>query len=184
VFTQELGALKQYLQRNGLVPKMSFIVVGKRHHVRFFPIPGGNPRQQDPKNGNLPSGLIVDQQIVHPLYRDFYLQSQKPLMGTSHPAHYTILSDENNMSPDELQRLCFDLCHMYGRSTTAVSIPAPIYYAHLVCLRARLHLGNLFGSEGSISGESVASQLDPMLRMRGNERCKIHPRQQFRMYFV
>lgn len=80
---------------------MSFIVVGKRHHIRFFPAPGADSRQQDPKNGNLPSGLIVDQQVVHPLYRDFYLQSQKPLMGTSRPSHYTVLSDENNMTQDK-----------------------------------------------------------------------------------
>lgn len=120
VFTEELGALQSleflnlvrdsllsdlldYLREKGarFLPKITFVIVGKRHHVRFFPTPGGQPQQRDDRSGNLPSGLVIDQEVVHPLYRDFYLQSQKPLMGTSRSAHYTVLCDENNMSQDE-----------------------------------------------------------------------------------
>jgi eukaryotic translation initiation factor 2C len=37
------------------VPKITFIVVGKRHHVRFFP----NAKDAD-RSGNCPAGTVVD----------------------------------------------------------------------------------------------------------------------------
>ncbi|KAG8946516.1 hypothetical protein FRC00_009540, partial [Tulasnella sp. 408] len=37
---------------------------------------------------------------------------------------------------NSLQQLTFNLCHIYARSTRSVSLPAPVYYAHLVCSRA------------------------------------------------
>ena len=49
------------------------------------------------------------------------------LLGTSRPAHYSVLYDENNFTPDALQALSFALCHVYARSTRSVSIPAPVY---------------------------------------------------------
>lgn len=49
------------------------------------------------------------------------------LLGTSRPAHYNVLYDENNFTPDNLQALSFALCHVYARSTRSVSIPAPVY---------------------------------------------------------
>ena len=109
----------EFFRSIGLPTTISFIVVGKRHHIRFFPAPGADSRQQDPKNGNLPSGLVVDQQVVHPLYKDFYLQSQKPLMGTSRPAHYTVLHDENAMSQDEC--VLYTYGHVVKGSPSAIA---------------------------------------------------------------
>ena len=51
--------------------KGDMIVVGKRHHVRFFP----GPRGDKDKSGNCPAGTIVDREITHPLELDWYLQS-------------------------------------------------------------------------------------------------------------
>ncbi|KAF8319797.1 Piwi-domain-containing protein [Clavulina sp. PMI_390] len=184
VFTAEMRALNELFRSVNLpLPKVTFIVVGKRHHIRFIAAPDGDRDQND--KGNLKSGLVVDDQIVHPLYRDFYLQSQRPLMGTSRSAHYTVLYDDNNISQDELQSLCFDLCHMYGRATNAVSIPAPVYYADLACTRARLHLSaSGFGSEASVHGDEDASTLTPQVLAQMNTKVAVHRRQKLRMYFV
>jgi Piwi domain len=76
--------------------KITFIVVGKRHHIRFFPSEG----QAADRNGNCMAGTIVDTNIVHPVYDDFYLQSQKGLIGTSRSGHYTLLHDDNGISVD------------------------------------------------------------------------------------
>lgn len=46
------------------------IVVGKRHHVRFFP-----KLNEGDRSGNCPAGTIVDRDITHPTEFDFYLQS-------------------------------------------------------------------------------------------------------------
>ena len=67
-------------------PKITIIVVGKRHHVRFFPL---NERDGD-KSGNCPAGTVVDREIAHPTEFDFYLQSHGGLLGTSRPAHYSV----------------------------------------------------------------------------------------------
>ena len=78
-------------------PSMAFIVVGKRHHFRFFP---ADRNSEDEKgNGNLQAGFVVDTgepeatiqntpplsltpDIKHPVYPDFYLQSQPGLKGS------------------------------------------------------------------------------------------------------
>lgn len=127
------------------IPKITFIVVGKRHHVRFFP---AKPKETD-RSGNCPAGTVVDRDVAHPTEFDFYLQSHTGLLGTSRPAHYNVLLDENNFtcvfyvndllwliscSPDDLQQLSFALCHVYARTTRSVSIPAPVYCEYIYCI--------------------------------------------------
>ncbi|KAG8217323.1 putative argonaute-like protein [Butyriboletus roseoflavus] len=72
-------------------PTVTFIVVGKRHHVRFFP---QNERDAD-RSGNCPAGFVADQGIGNPIAKDYYLQSHGGLLGTSRPSHYIVIQDEN-----------------------------------------------------------------------------------------
>ncbi|KIJ17200.1 hypothetical protein PAXINDRAFT_26205, partial [Paxillus involutus ATCC 200175] len=117
-------------------PTLTFIVVGKRHHVRFFP----QSDQDADKSGNCPAGFVADQGIGNPIAKDYYLQSHGGLLGTSRPSHYVVIRDENfSNNVDNLQELSFALCHSYARATRSVSIPAPVYYADLVCGRAKFH---------------------------------------------
>ncbi|KAL6009687.1 hypothetical protein ACLOJK_000116 [Asimina triloba] len=61
------------------------------------------------------------------------------IQGTSRPTHYHVLWDEIGFSPDDLQELVHSLSYVelffrlfrYQRSMTAISIVAPISYAHL-----------------------------------------------------
>ncbi|CAE6463237.1 unnamed protein product [Rhizoctonia solani] len=105
-------------------PKLTFVCVGKGHHIRFF-----GDRQNVDKSGNCLPGTVVDQGITHPAIWDFYLQSHPGLKGTSSPSHYTVLYDEMDCTADKLQSISHALCHIYARSTCSVSIPAPVYYA-------------------------------------------------------
>ncbi|KAJ3850180.1 Piwi domain-containing protein [Lentinula lateritia] len=142
----ELNALKRLLEKfyGRDRPKITFIVVGKRHHFRFFPKSGGTADA----SGNCPSGFVVDRGIEHPVYSDFYLQSQPGLKGTSIPAHYTVIEDENlGGNGDHLQSLAYALCHTYQRSTRSVKLPAPVYYADLVCQRAKFHFQPRFSNQ-------------------------------------
>ncbi|KAF8313410.1 Piwi-domain-containing protein [Clavulina sp. PMI_390] len=136
VLDTEVPLLKEACRACGFnpIPKITVIVVGKRHHVRFFPRPNEGDR-----SGNCPAGTVVDTSVTNPAEFDFYLQSHGGLLGTSRPAHYNVLLDENNFSPDGIQQLSFALCHVYARSTRSVSIPAPVYYADIVCSRAKNH---------------------------------------------
>ncbi|KAJ8421144.1 hypothetical protein Cgig2_007605 [Carnegiea gigantea] len=51
--------------------------------------------------------------------------------GTTRPTHYHVLMDEIGFSPDDLQELIHSLSYVYQRSTTAISVVAPVCYAHL-----------------------------------------------------
>nr|VWO95172.1 Uncharacterized protein [Ganoderma boninense] len=71
VLEYELPQLKRALAANNVNAKITVIVVGKRHHVRFFP----QRREDADRSGNCPAGTVVDRDITHPTEFDFYLQS-------------------------------------------------------------------------------------------------------------
>lgn len=104
-------------------PKFTVIIAQKNHHTKFFQA-GGLP-------DNVPPGTVVDKQVCHPKNYDFYMCSHAGMIGTSRPTHYHVLMDENGFNPDDLQELVHSLSYVYQRSTTAISVVAPICYAHL-----------------------------------------------------
>ncbi|TFK24647.1 eukaryotic translation initiation factor 2C, partial [Coprinopsis marcescibilis] len=135
VLSRELPLIKEALSELGIVGcKITLIVVGKRHHIRM----NAEERDRD-KSGNAPAGTVIDRDIVHPTEFDFYLLSHGGLLGTSRPSHYSVLFDENNFNADAMQSIAYSLCHVYARATRSVSIPAPVYYADIVCARAKTH---------------------------------------------
>ncbi|KAG1056148.1 hypothetical protein G6F46_003280 [Rhizopus delemar] len=132
-------------------PTITFVVVQKRHHARFFPI---EQRDAD-RTGNCMPGTVVDTDIVHPFEFDFYLQSHAGLQGTSRPTHYHVLYDDNKFTSDALQELTYRMCYIYGRATRAVSLVPAAYYADLVAARARFHRRNEDWSETDATSEST-----------------------------
>lgn len=122
-------------------PTITLIIVGKRHHVRLFPCRDN----EGDRSGNCVAGTVVDSDVVNPVEFDFYLLSHGGILGTSRPAHYNVLLDENKFTyvllssvwailnadvgprADGLQSLSYALCHVYARATRSVSIPAPVY---------------------------------------------------------
>lgn len=82
-------------------PKITLIVVGKRHHIRYSHLPPPQihlfiiisslfPEEQADRSGNCPAGTVADRGIAHPTEFDFYLQSHGGLLGTSRPSHYSV----------------------------------------------------------------------------------------------
>ncbi|CAK9329549.1 unnamed protein product [Citrullus colocynthis] len=120
-------------------PPVTFIIVQKRHHTRLF-ASNHNDRSSADKSGNILPGTVVDSKICHPTEFDFYLCSHAGIQGTSRPAHYHVLWDENNFSADEIQSLTNNLCYTYARCTRSVSVVPPAYYAHLAAYRARFYV--------------------------------------------
>ncbi|KAG6662378.1 protein argonaute PNH1-like [Carya illinoinensis] len=120
-------------------PPVTFIVVQKRHHTRLVAT-NHNDRSSTDKSGNILPGTVVDSKICHPTEFDFYLCSHAGIQGTSRPAHYHVLWDENNFTADEIQSLTNNLCYTYARCTRSVSVVPPAYYAHLAAYRARFYM--------------------------------------------
>lgn len=117
---QIIKAYQHLGERN--IPKFTVVVAQKNHHTKLFQ--PGAPE-------NVPPGTVVDTKVVHPRHYDFYMCAHAGMIGTSRPAHYHVLLDEIGFSPDDLQNLIHSLSYVYQRSTTAISIVAPICYAHL-----------------------------------------------------
>ncbi|KAI0065132.1 Piwi-domain-containing protein [Artomyces pyxidatus] len=159
---------------------LTYIVVGKRHHFRFIPDRRAGDDVKD-KSGNVHAGLVVDTEVVSPTTVDFYLQSHGGLLGTSRPAHYIVLWNDavcgnNRMSLDGLQEFSFYLCHVYARASRSISIPAPVYYADLVCARANYYFDESLESEIA-TASSETCDIDKW-------RAGFHPPGPQNMYFV
>ncbi|EJT82152.1 hypothetical protein GGTG_02126 [Gaeumannomyces tritici R3-111a-1] len=70
-------------------PRVAVVIVGKRHHTRFYPAVEG-----DTDRGNARPGTVVDRGVTEARVWDFYLQSHSALQGTARPAHYVVIRDD------------------------------------------------------------------------------------------
>lgn len=170
VLEQELPLLRKACQatypadmtKKGL-PRLSVIIVGKRHHTRFYPTQG---KDMD-RSGNCKPGTVVDRGVTEEGFWDFYLQSHAVLQGTGRPAHYVVVLDEilrdhakkmkkaDPFAANELERITQALCYSYSRATKAVSICTPAYHADILCERARRYMADVF--EGGSDGASTVA---------------------------
>ncbi|XP_059653733.1 protein argonaute 4A-like isoform X2 [Cornus florida] len=103
-------------------PKFMMIVAQKNHHTKFF---------QANAPDNVPPGTVIDNKVCDPKSNDFYMCAHAGMIGTTRPTRYHVILDELGFSPDDLQELVHSLSYVYQRSTTAISVVAPICYAHL-----------------------------------------------------
>ncbi|KAL1798145.1 hypothetical protein ACET3X_002182 [Alternaria dauci] len=146
-----------YKEAGGDSNKLSvcFLVVGKRHHTRFYAadknatyeakekIRGGSkgkPQERWYLNGNVKAGLVVDSVVTAPKPTNFFLQSHCAIKGTARSAHYYVLQNNTNISEEDLQKLTMMLCYTFGRSTTGVSYATPAYVADRLCDRGRSYI--------------------------------------------
>nr|DAD27035.1 TPA_asm: hypothetical protein HUJ06_028503 [Nelumbo nucifera] len=142
-------------------PPVTFVVVQKRHHTRLF-ANNHKDRSSIDKSGNILPGTVVDSKICHPTEFDFYLCSHAGIQGTSRPAHYHVLWDENNFTADEIQSLTNNLCYTYARCTRSVSVVPPAYYAHLAAFRARFYMEPEVSDNAMTRGTQNGSCVRPL----------------------
>ncbi|KAJ8929622.1 hypothetical protein NQ314_017664, partial [Rhamnusium bicolor] len=112
------------IQRTDYEPKITFLVVQKRHHTRLFPL----DKKYEDRNFNVPP--------------DFYLVSHASIKGVARPTKYCTLWDDNSLTNDQIEELTYYLCHMFTRCNRSVSYPAPTYYAHLAAARGKVYIEN------------------------------------------
>ena len=182
VLDVELSAMKRAAEiayGNYSRPKITIIVVGKRHHTRFFPTSSA----QADSGSNTKKGTLVDRGLFEAHKWEFFLQSHTALHGTARPAHYVVIHDEIFRSSQRIPEPCknsaewletvtHNMCYLFGRATRAVSIPAPVYYADVACERARRWLADRFvqqtgdGEEGDINLKGLQERITPRAEMK------------------
>ncbi|CAG8599442.1 9066_t:CDS:10, partial [Acaulospora colombiana] len=93
-------------------PKLTFLIVQKRHHARFMPV---NKDDRDQNSENCKPGTVVDTEIVVPQNFTFFLQSHASPLGTARSAYYHVILNEGNFSADEIQEITYRLCFLSVR---------------------------------------------------------------------
>lgn len=107
-------------------PRLAVVVVKKRIHTRIF------AQGQGGTLANPQPGTVVDSDIVHPTWYDFFLVSQSVKQGTVTPSHYHVIADNTGLTPDQMQVLTYKLCHLYFNWPGTIRVPAPCQYAHKI----------------------------------------------------
>ncbi|KAI0202794.1 ribonuclease H-like domain-containing protein [Astrocystis sublimbata] len=93
VLNKELPQLKKTCENMyppNQQPRITIVIVGKRHHTRFYPTKDGDADN----SGNPRAGTVVDRGVTQAANWDFFLQSHAAIKGTARPAHYVVLKDE------------------------------------------------------------------------------------------
>ncbi|KAL6780426.1 AGO1 [Auxenochlorella protothecoides x Auxenochlorella symbiontica] len=155
-------------------PPITFVIVQKRHHTRFFP--KSTDQSNRDRSGNVLPGTVVDNDIAHPHDFSFYLNSHSGIQGTSKPAHYSVLVDENKFGADGMQLLTYHLCYLFCRCTRSISVCPPAQYAHLAAFRGRLMLRGEGGSDTASSASGGGGGTVEFM--------SINPRLQKAMFYV
>ncbi|KAB8255857.1 ribonuclease H-like domain-containing protein [Aspergillus pseudonomiae] len=178
----------QEMQEKNL-PKITIIVVSKRHHMRFYP----TEVQTADKNGNTPPCTIVDRCITDPYYFSFFLQPHSAIHGTARNAFYFVILDEvfsqrykGKLPPkykniaEIVQDLTLHLSYLVGRATKGVRVCCPARYADLVCDWARCYLSQFYEPLSETS--SVASGGSTM--QATNKDVLVHERIRNTMFYI
>ncbi|XP_053209907.1 protein argonaute-3-like [Panonychus citri] len=135
VMGNEILPLHKRLKEYPNPPKLTYIIVQKRHNARFFPV---DPNQGT-RNGNMLPGSVIDTNVCHFKWFDFYLCSQNSFLGTARPGKYTVLWNSSSAQADDLQMATYYLCYLFARATKSIADPAPARYAHHAAARGKFH---------------------------------------------
>ncbi|KAI0122454.1 Piwi-domain-containing protein [Daldinia grandis] len=188
VLDKELPLLREAYTRIPIYqkqpPRLTVIVVGKRHHTRFY-APGTVPSNPLP-------GTIVDRGVTEARYWDFYLQPHDAIKGTARPIHYFVLHDEIfgtlRKPVTELEAVTQGLCYVFGRATKPVSVCTPAYYADIACERARCYLDHLFDDPGRWEAQDTKKPKDGQKPSQGGippeDGIGLHPNIRDTMFYI
>lgn len=135
VLNHELGGFREVLKERKIDAKIGFVIVLKRITTRLvFKTNNNEFRNPTP-------GTIVDTDIVHPGYMEFYLVSQRVTQGTATPTKYQVIFNEAGFSSDWIQLLTHQLCHSYFNWFGTIRVPAPCQYSHKLAFLVGQSLG-------------------------------------------
>ncbi|VDM58444.1 unnamed protein product [Angiostrongylus costaricensis] len=136
VLTHEIPLLRGTLSALGVKNiKLTFVVVQKKHNIRLMNT--HIDRSRKIADQNIPPGVVVDSNVTHPAFKEFYLNSHITLQGSAITPRYTVLVDDLNFSMDELEGITYVLTYAHQIVNLSTSIPTPLYVAHSYAERGR-----------------------------------------------
>ena len=120
---EEAKAIKKCLKELEKVPNCTYILVNKKHNLKF--VWEKKPDIYD----NIPSGTLIDTTVIPGNFYEFYLVSQKPGQGISQSTQYKVIYDECDIKPNDLYLMIYKMCFLYYNWVGSIKTPAAIHYA-------------------------------------------------------
>ncbi|KAG8531253.1 uncharacterized protein KY384_004611 [Bacidia gigantensis] len=169
--------------KNDTYPRVTIVIVGKRHHLRFYP----KDLTEAAKNSNLKPGTVIDRGVTEARNWEFYLQPHSALQGTARTSHYYVIYDQifhhHRLSKsaqyenqaDMLEGITHAMCYLFPRATKAISVCPPAYLADLLCERGRVYLERLYDPQPWVNrtNERAAEQKEITVHDRLKDTCFI-----------
>ncbi|CAI2357880.1 unnamed protein product [Caenorhabditis sp. 36 PRJEB53466] len=130
---EERTAIESVCKQLDINPTLTYIVVSKRHHTKFF----ARDKDTNQFDANIKPGTLVEDVVTTTNYYDFFLGSQVGMIGTSRPTHYYVLHDTWAPMVSFWPTVTHALTYSFARVTSTTALPSPIEYAHLAAKRAK-----------------------------------------------
>ena len=106
-------------------PKLSIFSVNKKTELKFFERHNGVYK-------NLPSGTVIDREVISPELFEFYLQCPEVDRGTGSPVHFLCIYNNNeNLTINDFEEITYKQSFYYWNWCGPIRIPAALKYAEV-----------------------------------------------------
>ena len=110
---------------NGYKPKLTIFSVNKKTDLKFFEKHNGGYK-------NIPSGTVIDKQVISPDVFEFYLQCPEVDRGTGSPVHFLCLHNDNeDLTINDFEEITYKQSYYYWNWSGPIRIPAALKYAEV-----------------------------------------------------
>ena len=109
----------------GYKPKVTVFSVNKKTDLKFFEKHNGGYK-------NIPSGTVIDKQVISPDVFEFYLQCPDVDRGTGSPVHFLCLHNDNeDLTINDFEEITYYQSYYYWNWSGPIRVPAALKYAEV-----------------------------------------------------
>ena len=107
-------------------PKLSIFGVNKKTDLKFFERAGREGYR------NIPTGTVIDKDVISPDLFEFYLQCPEVDRGTGSPVHFLCLYNNNeDLTINDFEEITYRQSYYYWNWSGPIRIPAALKYAEV-----------------------------------------------------
>ena len=106
-------------------PKLSIFGVNKKTDLKFF-------EKDNHEYRNIPTGTVIDKDVISPELFEFYLQCPEVNKGTGSPVHFLCLFNNNDeLTINDFEEITYRQSYYYWNWPGPIRIPAALKYAEV-----------------------------------------------------
>lgn len=128
IIFKEIDIIKEVINENnekikGLNEiKFAYIYCNLLHNLKVT-------TQDNGSYSNLPSGTIIDNDVIDDNKFEFYLVSQNTNQGLANSTKYTVIYDSIRLESNDIHLLTYKSCFLYYNWNKGIRVPACVQYA-------------------------------------------------------